>query len=101
MKKTDISGLSKFCPSSLRGLHATLALEQGATTHAVAKGLGHVSIKTTERHYVQPGAIDKTRVQRVVELLRPTTRDTSLEAAVAGLSRDDRLHLDELLKRCA
>lgn len=50
---------------------------------------------------MQPGAIDKTRVQRVVELLRPTTRDTSLEAAVAGLSRDDRLHLDELLKRCA
>ena len=46
------------CPHSLRGLWATLAVESGAVTHAVAAALGHNSFEMTKRHYAQASAID-------------------------------------------
>ena len=43
---------------SLRGLFATLAVESGAVTHAVAAALGHASFQITAKHYAQEAAID-------------------------------------------
>ena len=38
-----LAGVTEVCAHSLRGLHATLALEGGATADAVARALGHGS----------------------------------------------------------
>src|SRR5262249_46615783 len=47
----ELSGIPRLCPHGLRGLHSSLALQGGATTHAVAASLGHSSFRVTERHY--------------------------------------------------
>jgi len=47
------AGVPAVCPQSLRGMHATLALEGGATHTAVAAALGHSSfaITATNSHF--------------------------------------------------
>ena len=54
---------------SLRGLHATLAVQAGAVTHAVAAALGHASFKITERHYAQAEAVEGARSQAALGAL--------------------------------
>ena len=56
-------------PHSLRGLHATLALEGGATADAVAKALGHSSFATTAQHYASPSSVANSRSSRVAQAL--------------------------------
>ena len=53
------------CPHSLRGLHATLATEAGATSHVVAAALGHTSPAVTQAHYIQSGTTQRARTRRV------------------------------------
>lgn len=57
------------CPHSLRGLHATLALEAGATSSMVAHALGHGSFEITARHYASADSVDSARTARVAEAL--------------------------------
>ncbi len=64
------AGIRKFCPHSLRGLHSSLALKNGATSYDVAASLGHASFATTARHYADPSAIDNARVRRVVGAIK-------------------------------
>ena len=45
-----LAGVTVVCAHSLRGLHATLALDGGATADAVARALGHGSFSMTARH---------------------------------------------------
>jgi len=49
----------------MRGLHATLAVEAGATGSAVAAALGHESFTTTARHYAKPEALHQAQQDRV------------------------------------
>ncbi len=56
-----------ICPHSLRGLHATLALEGGATADSVAKALGHGSFAMTARHCTESSVLDAA----IVGLFRP------------------------------
>jgi integrase len=90
------AGIPKYCPHSLRGLHATLALENGATSYQVAAGLGHGSFATTAKHYARPSAIDNARSQRVVAVLRGSS--ASFADEVRKLSDDDRAALLALLQ---
>lgn len=62
-------GIPSICPHSLRGLHSSLALEAGATTHHVAKALGHASFGTTARHYAKQESIEVGRANRFVAAL--------------------------------
>lgn len=59
----------RVCPHSLRGLWATLGVQSGAVSHAVAASLGHGSFDMTERHYAQPEAVSGAKTARMMELL--------------------------------
>jgi len=63
------AGVPEVVTHSLRGLHATLALEGGATSDAVAKALGHSSFAMTEQHYASPSSVSNARSSRVAEML--------------------------------
>lgn len=63
------AGVPQVCPHSLRGLWATLAVESGAATEAVASALGHGSFAMTARHYAQPGAVQSAKTARVMDVL--------------------------------
>ena len=58
-----------ICPHSLRGLHATLALEGGATADSVAKALGHGSFAMTARHYATESSVLDAQSSRVSSAL--------------------------------
>ena len=64
-----LAGVPEVVPHSLRGLHATLALEGGATADAVAKALGHSSFAMTAQHYASPSSIANSRSSRVADAL--------------------------------
>jgi integrase len=76
----DEAGVPRVCPHSLRGLHATLALEAGATSESVARSLGHGSFEITARHYATPDSVLANRQQRVAKVLGSDTPER-----IAGL----------------
>jgi integrase len=49
----DAAGVPKVTAHGMRGLHGTLAVDSGITSHAVAAALGHESFKTTAESYAQ------------------------------------------------
>lgn len=63
------AGVPVVCPHSFRGLWATLSIESGAASHAVAAALGHGSFAMTAKHYAQPEALAGARSARVIEML--------------------------------
>lgn len=91
------AGLPLVCPHSLRGLHSSLALTSGATTHAVAAQLGHASFSTTARHYADPGAIDNARINTVVKRLRGD--DGPVASRLADLTPSEREEILQALLR--
>jgi integrase len=82
------------CPHSLRGLHATLAIEAGATGGMVAHALGHGSFQVTARHYATAESIAGSRAARVSEALG--TKDDAVSRLLAELSP---AQLEDLKKR--
>ena len=82
------------CPHALRGLHASLALEAGATGRLVAQALGHGSFQITARHYATAESITASRAARVSEALG--TKDDAVSRLLAELSPAQR---EELKKR--
>jgi integrase len=90
------AGIPMYCPHSLRGLHASLALEHGATSHQVAAALGHGSFATTAKHYAQPSSIENARAKRVVAALKGSP--DSLESEVKNLAPKERAQLLALLQ---
>lgn len=58
-----------ICTHSLRGLHATLAVQSGSASHVVAASLGHGSFAMTERHYAKPSAVANAATVRVLSIL--------------------------------
>lgn len=91
-----VAGLPKFCPHSLRGLHSSLALASGATTHQVAASLGHANFSTTARHYADPAVIDNARAQRMVATLKS---GGSVDQLLDSLSPEQREALIHSLTR--
>ena len=63
------AGVPVVCPHSLRGVWATAGVRSGALSHTVAAALGHGSFAVTAKHYVQPGALDGARTQRLVQMM--------------------------------
>ena len=53
----------------MRGLHGTLAVERGATTHVVAQALGHESETTSRQSYIAREAITGADQRRVLTVL--------------------------------
>jgi integrase len=67
----DRLGIPRVCPHSLRGLHATVAVQSGLTARAVAGVLGHKSDEITRRHYIAPGAEPAGQARSLAALLTP------------------------------
>lgn len=89
------AGLPLVCPHSLRGLHSSLALTSGATTHDVAAQLGHASFKTTARHYADPTAMDNAQINSFVKRLRGN--GGSVASRVGDLTPSEREQLLQAL----
>lgn len=53
----DAAGVPRVCPHILRDLWATLGVQAGAVSHAVAASLGHGSFSMTEKLNAQPEAV--------------------------------------------
>ena len=82
----DRAGVPRVCTHSLRGLFATLAVQSGAVTHAVAASLGHGSFAMTQRHYAQPSAVANAATARVSGILEvpSAASENSLAPQVAA-----------------
>ena len=63
------AGVPKVTAHSMRGLHSTLAVDSGITSHAVAAALGHESFKTTAESYAQRDAVAGAQQKRVLGVL--------------------------------
>jgi integrase len=61
------AGVPTVPAHGLRGTHATLAVDAGATSHLVAAALGHESFTTTARHYAKAEAIEAVQQGRVLK----------------------------------
>jgi len=60
-----LAGVPKVGPHWFRGTHGSLAAEEGTTSTAIAKAIGHAGTAVKERHYIRPDAIDNARIDRV------------------------------------
>lgn len=65
----DRAGIPRICLHALRGQWATIAVESGALTHAVAEALGHASFKVTAQHYAKQEAIDSVKQRKRLKVL--------------------------------
>ncbi|HET6282547.1 MAG TPA: site-specific integrase [Polyangia bacterium] len=63
------AGVPKVTAHAMRGLHSTLAVDSGITSHAVAAALGHESFKTTAESYAQADAVASAKQKRALEVL--------------------------------
>jgi integrase len=70
-------GLPHVCPHSLRGMHATFAVQDGASAQHVAAVLGHGSTEITRRHYIAPGSEREAQARSVATLLLQPTANTA------------------------
>jgi integrase len=66
----DLAGLPKVSAHALRGTHASIAEEAGATSHLVAAALGHASPTVTRRHYTDESAAQRARQQRALKVIQ-------------------------------
>jgi integrase len=64
-----LAGVPPVTAHSMRGLHSTLAMEAGESSHAVAAALGHESPRTTLQSYATTESVAVGRQQRVTSLL--------------------------------
>lgn len=64
------AGVPLVCAHALRGQHATLAIQAGASPLLVAAALGHESPSTTLGAYAAPGSAQHATQNRVTDLLR-------------------------------
>jgi integrase len=66
-KKVEIPPV---CAHALRGLYATLTIRSGVDPRAVARALGHESVRTTLRSYAAPGSERAAQGELALEALR-------------------------------
>jgi integrase len=69
-----LAGVPRVGAHSMRGLHASLAFERGATGHQVALAMGHSSPAVTHRHYAKPEAVARGKRTTVLQLLKGGVR---------------------------
>lgn len=63
-------GIQEYCPHSLRGYHASQAVQAGVTSDVVARTLGHGSFSVTARHYATPSSVQNAKAKLVADKLR-------------------------------
>jgi integrase len=63
------AGVPEVTAHGMRGLHGTLAVDSGITSHAVASALGHESFKTTAESYAKREAVAGVQQRRALAVL--------------------------------
>ncbi len=97
----DAANVPRVCPHSLRGLHATLAIEESASGEAVARALGHTSFDITAKHYATPDSVANARLEKASQSLAPNPAPSDsarLDQLLATLTPEE---LAALRKRLA
>lgn len=88
----DAANVPRVCPHSLRGLHATLAIEEGESGEAVARALGHTSFEITAKHYATPDSVANARLEKASQSLAPVATEVfspRLDQLLAALTPDE------------
>lgn len=98
-KQCAAAGIPFFCPHSLRGLHSSLAVVSGATSHEVARSLGHANFSTTARHYLDPSALDNARGKAFASVMRGDENSQDMGNFVSSLTQAQRQALLTALTR--
>jgi integrase len=65
----QLAGVPVVGAHSMRGLHATLAMDAGITGAVVAASLGHEHISTTTRSYAKGEAVAGAQQRRALTVL--------------------------------
>jgi integrase len=63
------AGVPPVTAHGMRGLHATLAVERGATGPLVAAAMGHESFTTTAQSYADPKAVETAKRRATMKVL--------------------------------
>lgn len=92
------AGVPLVCTHSLRGLYATLAVQSGAASHAVAASLRHGSFNMTQRHYAQASSVQNAATARVLSVLEVPL--STGQAATRLLADRLRARLDADARAC-
>lgn len=95
-----LANVPRVCPHSLRGLHATLAVEEGVAGEAVARALGHTTFEMTAKHYASADSVANARLSKASQTLTPTGH-ASVDRVVGLLSQLKPQELATLRKRLA
>lgn len=69
------AGVPRVTAHGMRGLHASLAVEQGATGRDVALAMGHSSDTTTFGHYAKRDSVAKAKQTKVLTVVRGGVTD--------------------------
>ncbi len=93
------AGVPRVCTYSLRGLWATLAVQSGAVSHAVAESLGHPFFAIPQKHYEQQEAVRNAALARVLDRQdkSPGPARLSAEELLRGLDAETLVKLTALL----
>lgn len=86
------ASVPRVCPHSLRGLHATLAIEEGESGEAVARALGHTRFEITAKHYATPDSVANARLEKANQSLAPTPAEAPsarLDQLLASLTPEE------------
>ncbi len=84
----DRAGTPLICTHSLRGLHATLAIDAGISPPTVASALGHASVRATLVSYADANTVAHARQRRAVAKLGRRTRPTRVGKAAAAATAE-------------
>lgn len=68
-KIADLAGVQHVTSQSMRGLHASLAVDAGLTGHIVAASLGHESFTTTTTSYAKPEVTEAAKRRKSLKVL--------------------------------
>lgn len=90
------AGVPRVCTHSLRGLWATAAFSTGGLASQVAAALGHTSFGMTQRHYIDPAALQRAASSRIASNLE--SAQSSAEKAAQLVSSLDRATLEEVVR---
>jgi integrase len=84
----DEAGVPVVSTQSLRGLHASVATDAGATSHVVAAALGHTSPAVTHAHYIDGAITRRARTRRVIDKVGPGAARRVVRDAAAAIDTD-------------
>ena len=73
----------KVTAHGMRGLHSTLAVAAGISSHLVAAAMGHESARTTFQSYALPEAVSGAEQRRLLVALTRETGSGESASAVA------------------